>query len=134
MFQCACPCDSSLPVVDLSLPCCCIISVRKPTSTQAIAEDVATSPRESDNQRLWVEQGIGVLGRSTPDNLVSKTHQVAFIGVNCRTKEEESRRAAMSKGGHRNLQKSGTACIPQRAVLFQRRVLYDRLVQQCIIV
>ena len=108
MFQCACPCDSSLLVVDLSLPCCCIVSVRKPTGTQAIAEEVATSPRESDNQRLWVEQGLGVLGRSTPDNLVSKPQQVAYQEVNRRTQIEESRRAAVSKVDTENLQKSGT--------------------------
>ena len=47
---------------------CCIVSARKPAGTQAIAEEVTTSPKESDNRRLWVEQSIGVLGRSTPDS------------------------------------------------------------------
>ena len=110
---------------------CRIVSVRKPTGTRVIAEEFTTSSKKSDNQRLWVEQSIGVLGKSTPDNLVSEPQQVAVKGLNRRTKEEVFRSAAVSKVGHRNLQKSGTACIPPRAVLFQGRVLYDRLVRQC---
>ena len=74
-----------------------------------------------------------MLGKSTPDNLVLEPQQVASKGVNRRTKEEEARRAAVSKVGHRNLQKSGTVCIPQRAVLSERRVLYDRYVYKCVI-
>ena len=54
-----------------------------------------------------MEQSIGVLGKSTPDNLVLEPQQVAFKGLNRRTKEEETRRAAVSKVGHRNLQKVG---------------------------
>ena len=69
---------------------CCIDSVRKPTSIRAIVEEVTTSPKESDNRRLWVEQGIGVLRESTPDNLVLEPHQVAFIGVNRRAENEVS--------------------------------------------
>ena len=80
---------------------CCIDSVRKPTSIRAIVEEVTTSPKESGNRRLWVEQSIGVLGKSMPDNLVSEPHQVAFKGVNRRAKTEETRRAAVSKVGHR---------------------------------
>ena len=95
---------------------CRIVSVRKPTGTRVIAEEVTTSPKKSDNQRLWVEQGIGVLGKSTPDYLVSQPQQVAFKGVNRRTKEEETRSAAVSKVGHRKFTESGTAYIPQRAV------------------
>ena len=95
---------------------CCIDSVRKPTGIRAIVEEVTTSPKESDNRRLWVEQSIGVLGKSTPDNLVSEPQQVAFKGVNRRTKTEETRRAAVSKVGHRKFTESGTAYIPQRAV------------------
>ena len=47
---------------------CCIVSVRKPTGTQVIAEEVTTSPKKSDNRWLWVEQSIEVLGKSTPDS------------------------------------------------------------------
>ena len=50
---------------------CCIDSVRKPTGIRAIVEEVTTSPKESDNRRLGVEQSIGVLGKSTPDMLRS---------------------------------------------------------------
>ena len=53
---------------DLVASSCCIDSVRKPTGTRAIVEEVTTSPKKSDNRRLWVEQSIGVLGKSTPDN------------------------------------------------------------------
>ena len=76
-----------------------------------------------------MEHSIQVPRKGTLDNLVSEPQQVAFKGVNRRTKTEETGRAAVSKVGHRNLQKSGTVCIPQRAVLVQRRVLCDRLIQ-----
>ena len=79
---------------------CRIVSVRKPTGTRAIAEEFTTSSKKSDNQRLWVEQSIGVLGKSTPDNLVSEPQQVALKGLNRRTKEEVFRSAAVSKVGH----------------------------------
>ena len=72
--------------------------------------------------------------KGTLDNLVSKPQQVAFKRVNRRTKEEETRRAAVSKVGHRDLQKSGTAYIPRCVVLVERRGLYDRRVYKCTIV
>ena len=74
-----------------------------------------------------------MLGKSTPDNLLSEPQQVAFKGLNRRTKTEETRRAAVSKVGHKKFTESGTACIPRRAVLVERRGLYDRRVYKCTI-
>ena len=63
-----------------------------------------------------MEHSIEVPLKGTLDNLVLEPHQVAFVGVNRRTENEETRRAAVSKVGHRKFTESGTAYIPQRAV------------------
>ena len=47
------------------------------------------------------------------------------------SENEETRRTAVSKGGHRKITESGTQCIPRRAVLTERRVWCDRLVYKC---
>ena len=77
---------------------------------------------DSDLEALW---------KSALDNLVSKQRFTDGQKVLGTQDKEVSRRAAVSKWDTEILQKSGTACIPQRAVLFRRRVLYDRLVKQC---
>ena len=73
------------------------------------------------------------LPKSALHNLVSKRRYTDGQKVLGTQDKEDSSRAAVSKWDTEILQKSGTACIPPRAVLLQRRVLYDRLVQQCII-
>ena len=107
---------------------------RKLEGQSRIVAGVATSPRKSDRstdfewtvtarhsprvrstiwfRSTWFTDGQKVLG--TQDKEVTSI-------------------AAVSKRDTEILQKSGTACIPRRAVWFQRRVLYDRLVKQCII-
>ena len=79
---------------------------------------------DSDLEALW---------KSALHNLVSKRRFTDGQKVLGTQDKEVSRRAAVSKWDTEILQKSGTAYIPQRAVLFRRRVLYDRLVKQCTI-
>ena len=128
---CACVrVDSSLPVVDLSLPCCCIVSVRKPTGTQVIAEEVTKSPKKSDNQRLWVEQSIEVPRKGTLDNLVSEPQQVAFKGLNRRTKNRRNKTCSRVQGwAQKFTEKVGQFVSHSVLCCSEGRFLYDRPVQ-----
>ena len=95
---CVCVAVCSYPVIPSCLFCdpvasrCCIVSVRKPTGTRVIAEEVTTSPKKSDNRRLWVEQSIGVLGKSTPDTSTSPRCGFQWVALQLQEALEEKRR------------------------------------------
>ena len=93
--------------------------------------NVAKRERQTDGFR--VDSDSEALPKSAFHNLVSEQRYTDGQKVLGTQDKEDSSCAAVSKWDTEILQKSGTACIPPRAVWFQRRVLYDRLVKQCII-
>ena len=106
-------------------------------SSKAKAESSQELQRRQERERqvdgFRVDSDSEALPKSALHNLVSEPRYTDGQKVLGTQDKEDSSRAAVSKWDTEILQKSGTACIPPRAVLLQRRVMYDRLVQQCII-
>ena len=106
-------------------------------SSKAKAESSQELQRRQERERqvdgFRVDSDSEALPKSAFHNLVSELRYTDGRKVLGTQDKEDSSIAAVSKWDTEILQKSGTACIPRRAVWFQRRVLYDRLVQQSII-
>ena len=141
-LQRVCVCVCSFAQYLVFLPCLWTLETRRLMhvvggSSKAQAESSQELQRRQERERqvdgFRVDSDSEALPKSAFHNLVSEQRFTDGQQVLGTQDKEDSSRAAVSKGGHRNFAEKWDSLHPTRAVLFQRRVLYVRLVKQCII-